>query len=207
MIQRSAPFKIFCGGVALFAYFGSFTYMEAKRVDAKELPALNFQDLSDGSYQGGFIYSAQVTTVNVEVSDHRIKSIATIKHLSGEKYRKAAESVVSDVLKSQTLKLPAKSGDTILDRASKKALLFAVRSALAKEALPSVDKYSLPWSIADFFFLAFAAFCLSLGAQLIGYVAFRSRNLRLARNTVAIEDITFLAGGACCGIGLVLSIM
>ena len=207
MIQRSAIFKTICAGVALLAFVLVSVQTEAVRVDALQISPVNLGDVADGSYQGRFVFQNQVMQVTVAMVGHKIEDIQAIKYLTGDIYMKGAQSVVSQVLKSQNLDLPRDPKEPILERAAKKALLLAIQGALTNQPLPSANEHSSFSVPSSFFLLAFFALCFSLGTQFSGYIAFRSGNLQLARITVAIEDITFLAGGACCGIGLVLSIV
>jgi len=207
MIHRSATFKVICTGIALVAYLIVSVQKEARRIDQLSLQPVNLEEVPDGAHQGGFVYQNQLSRVTVTTGGHRIQDIQVINHLSGEVYTQNANSVISQVLKAQTVNVPTDPNESLQQRAAKKALLFAIQGALKNTPLPSNEERSPRSTPSVLFLIAFSALCGSLGTQLAGYIAFRSGNLSSATKWVQLEDITFLAGVLAAAFALILTIM
>lgn len=84
----------------------------------------DLSDIQDGDYIGE--YSIPPVHVNVEVSvrNHQITDIAILRHDNG--LGSAAERIVDDVIKEQSLDMDAVSGATV----SSKCILKAIENAI-----------------------------------------------------------------------------
>lgn len=91
--------------------------------------SVSMPDLSvmqDGNYIGGYSISPVYVKVEVSINNHEITDIVILQHGNG--LGSAAESIVNDVVKKQSLDIDAVSGATV----SSKCILKAVENAIEK---------------------------------------------------------------------------
>lgn len=91
--------------------------------------SVSMPDLSvmqDGNYIGEYSISPVYVKVEVSINNHQITDIVILQHGNG--LGSAAESIVNDVMKKQSLDIDAVSGATV----SSKCILKAVENAIEK---------------------------------------------------------------------------
>lgn len=84
----------------------------------------DLSNVQDRNYIGEYSITPVHAKVEVSVSNHQITSIAILRHDNG--LGSAAESIVNDVVKEQSLDIDAVSGATV----SSKCILKAVENAI-----------------------------------------------------------------------------
>lgn len=100
-----------------------------KNIDVLNSIEVNDVDLSlisDGTYLGSYEVLPISVEVSVTVKDHKITAIDLIKHANGK--GDAAEAIVDEVVKADSLKVDAITGATY----SSKVILLAIEDALSK---------------------------------------------------------------------------
>ncbi|MDE7424221.1 MAG: FMN-binding protein [Lachnospiraceae bacterium] len=91
--------------------------------------SVSMPDLSvmqDGNYIGEYSISPVYVKVEVSINNHQITDIVILQHGNG--LGSAAENIVNDVVKKQSLDIDAVSGATV----SSKCILKAVENAIEK---------------------------------------------------------------------------
>jgi len=207
MIQRTVKFKLFALATALAAYLFTSVQNEARRTDALQLDPVDMGKVPDGVHDGGFVYQNQWIKVSVTTESQTIQDIRILENIKGDLYAESAKALVAHVLSSQKLAFPSNTTDSLQIRAAKKAILHAIHGALTQAPVPAEKERSPRTPAGILFLVSFYACCASLGTQLAGYTAFRSGNVCAATVWVRLEDITIIGAGACCGFGLLLTIM
>jgi hypothetical protein len=206
MIHRSVKFKVLIAAASTILYLFTSIVNEAKRVDQLELEPVNLSNIANGLHHGGFVYQNDVIEVNIIMESSILRDIQVVKHINGQVYTEGAKELVTEVLSTQNLEYPTNEMESLQERAAKKALLHAIRAALIDAPFPSENDHS-PYTVNGIIFLlAFCACCGALGAQLAGYMAFRTADMRSANNWVQIEDLLIFVGTAGFVLGCLLKI-
>ncbi|HBL84317.1 MAG: hypothetical protein A2Y17_07325 [Clostridiales bacterium GWF2_38_85] len=86
---------------------------------------VDLSKISDGTYSGSYKVLPISVEVSVTVKDHKITAIDLLKHDNGK--GKAAETIINDVIKADSLKVDAVTGATY----SSKVILLAIEDALS----------------------------------------------------------------------------
>ncbi|MBN2348890.1 MAG: FMN-binding protein [Bacteroidales bacterium] len=94
------------------------------RPDLVCLEEIEPDNLNDGIYTGLYTIGPVKVITRVTVTDHIIKDIKIIKHRTGQ--GQAAEQIIEEVIKKQSVCLDAISGATI----SSKCILKSIETAL-----------------------------------------------------------------------------
>jgi len=92
-----------------------------------QIQDLDISLLEDGIYKGSYNSLPIKVVLEVEIADGRIKNIDLIKHQNGQ--GDAAENILPEVIKEQSLKVDVISGATY----SSKSILKALENALTSE--------------------------------------------------------------------------
>jgi len=95
-------------------------------INLMEINDVNLSLISDGTYSGSYEVIPISVEVSVTVKDHEITAIDLIKHDNGK--GKAAEAIIDEVVKTDSLKVDAVTGATN----SSKVILLAIENALSK---------------------------------------------------------------------------
>ena len=120
------------GFIALLALvvFGVSTYFylqsDLQKLAKTEMNDVDLSKIDDGVYRGESSHFPVIVSVEVTIQDHRMTSIILIKHMNGQ--GAPAESIIDDVLSSQSLDVDVISGATY----SSQAILQAISRALEK---------------------------------------------------------------------------
>lgn len=113
-----------------FVVFGVSTYFylqtELQKLATIEITEVDLSKIDDGVYRGESSHFPVIVSVEVTVQDHRMTSILLLKHMNGQ--GASAESILDDVLSSQSLDVDVISGATY----SSQAILQAISRALEK---------------------------------------------------------------------------
>lgn len=102
-------------------------------VDTLTFSPLTLETIPDGTYIGAADAGIVRATVRVTMKDHQIQQIEILRHDNGK--GKAAESIVTSVIDTQSLQVDTVSGAT----GSSKILLKAIENAL-KDSGKESDK-------------------------------------------------------------------
>lgn len=100
------------------------TTAKLRSLDHLEMPDLS--GMRDGMYTGEYSLAPVYARIRMTVSDGKISDLALLEHRCGR--GQPAESVLEDVLRTQSLDVDAVAGATV----SSKCILAAVRDAAAK---------------------------------------------------------------------------
>ena len=114
---------ILCAGV--FAY-SKINSISKKSVNSIEISDLDLSTVKDGTYLGEYTSSPCAAKVEVTIKNHQIKSINLIEHQKGLGGK--AETILDDVVKSQSLEVDTVSGATL----SSKVILKSIENAIVK---------------------------------------------------------------------------
>jgi len=114
---------IVIGGITA-ASLASKMDRELNALVAEEIAVINLSTLEDGSYDGTYKAFPIDVELTVNISDHAIQSVDLIKHFNGQ--GEAAEAILEDVVKAQSLQVDTVSGATY----SSKVILKAIEAAL-----------------------------------------------------------------------------
>jgi len=113
-----------------FVVFGVSAYFylqtELQKLATIEITDVDLSKIDDGVYRGESSHFPVIVSVEVTVQDHRMTSILLLKHMNGQ--GASAESILDDVLSSQSLDVDVISGATY----SSQAILQAISRALEK---------------------------------------------------------------------------
>lgn len=90
-----------------------------------EIGQLDLAAVDDGSYTGEYAAGPVRASIEVEVRDHAIVDLTILEHDNGK--GEAAEAILADVLRAQSLQVDAIGGATY----SSKVLLLAIEDALS----------------------------------------------------------------------------
>lgn len=90
-----------------------------------EIGQLDLAVVDDGSYTGEYAAGPVRASIEVEVRDHAIVDLTILEHDNGK--GEAAEAILADVLRAQSLQVDAIGGATY----SSKVLLLAIEDALS----------------------------------------------------------------------------
>ena len=116
--------KIILGILILLAVaFGIFLYVSNQGIDqAKKLTYsdIDFEKLSDGSYQGSYEIFPVASKVEAMVEDGELVSIDILDHRHG--LGEGAEDIVEDMISQQTIDVDVASGATLSSICIKKAV-------------------------------------------------------------------------------------
>ncbi len=94
---------------------------------AVNLEELNLDNIDSDIYKGLYRVGPVKTKVNVTVFNHKITGIDIIKHPTGQ--GQAAENIIKDVIKKQSVQVDVITGATI----SSKCILKAIETALEEK--------------------------------------------------------------------------
>lgn len=94
----------------------------------------NLSDMQNGNYIGDYSITPVYVKVEVSVYNHQITDIVILQHDNG--LGGAAESIINDVVKKQSLDIDAVSGATV----SSKCILKAVENAIEKSEKGDFNK-------------------------------------------------------------------
>ena len=102
-----------------FVVFGVSTYFylqtELQKLATIEITEVDLSKIDDGVYRGESSHFPVIVSVEVTVQDHRMTSILLLKHMNGQ--GASAESILDDVLSSQSLDVDVISGATYSSQA------------------------------------------------------------------------------------------
>ncbi|MDD4531788.1 MAG: FMN-binding protein [Candidatus Pacebacteria bacterium] len=93
----------------------------------RELSEINISEIPDGTYRGECSVFPVIVVVDVTVSSGAITEIVIVKHQNGQ--GTPAESIIDQVVSSQTLDLEVIAGATY----SSKVILLAIENALLEQ--------------------------------------------------------------------------
>lgn len=95
-----------------------------------EIQNIDLSEVADGEYSGRYSVFPVTVEVMVTTEDHKIKDIEILKHDCGK--GKPAESIVDEVIKSNSLQVDAVSKATFSSKVILKAIEDALLSAETK---------------------------------------------------------------------------
>jgi uncharacterized protein with FMN-binding domain len=98
-----------------------------KEIAAMEIQDIDLSEVPDGTYEGAYDADLIKVKVAVEVSDHRINDIELLQHDNGK--GAPAESVIPEVIESQSLNVEAVSGATNSSKVILKSIELAITGA------------------------------------------------------------------------------
>ena len=126
-MSMKLAFRIIITTVLLLAVV--YIAIKSMKVMEVNIHGVDFTTLSDGDYRGAFITGPVSAEVLVHVASGRVVSIYIVSHetVMGRK----AESIVDDVVRSQSLYVDVVSGATW----SSKTILKAIEVALSRESM------------------------------------------------------------------------
>lgn len=101
-----------------------------QKIDNIKISDIDLSKVKDGNYQGDFDATVISAKVDVEVQDHKITKIDLVEHDNGR--GEAAESIVDDVVKKQSLKIDTVSGATNSSKVILKSIEKALESGMRK---------------------------------------------------------------------------
>ncbi len=114
---------------AIFFMIFNWGMNEVKKIQIKDI---SISQIADGEYLGEYKNGRWQYVVKVVVRDKRIEDIQILNQKSGfidmNLYREVNESIISRVLKNQSLKVDVVTGATV----TSKALLKAIETALER---------------------------------------------------------------------------
>ena len=114
---------ILCAGVFAYAKVNSIS---KKSISSIKISNLDLSSVKDGTYTGEYTSSPCAAKVKITVENHQIKNINLIEHQKGLGGK--AETILDDVVKSQSLEVDTVSGATL----SSKVILKSIENALVK---------------------------------------------------------------------------
>jgi uncharacterized protein with FMN-binding domain len=106
------------------AYF--YVQSDLQKLAKIEITDVDLSKIDDGVYRGESSHFPVIVSVEVTIQNHRMTSILLLKHMNGQ--GASAESILDDVLSSQSLDVDVISGATY----SSQAILQAISRALGK---------------------------------------------------------------------------
>ncbi|MGJ8454331.1 FMN-binding protein [Pseudothermotoga sp. U03pept] len=122
-------FACIAGAIAIFFIIFNWGMNEVKKIQIKDI---SISQIADGEYLGEYKNGRWQYVVKVVVRDKRIEDIQILNQKSGfidmNLYREVNESIISRVLKNQSLKVDVVTGATV----TSKALLKAIETALER---------------------------------------------------------------------------
>lgn len=118
-------FLVFILCVGVFSY-SKINSISKKSVNPIKISDLDLSNVKDGTYTGEYASSPCAAKVEVTIENHKIKSIDLIEHKKGLGGK--AETILDDVVKSQSLEVDTVSGATL----SSKVILKAIENAIVK---------------------------------------------------------------------------
>lgn len=92
---------------------------------------IDLNGVEDGTYEGEYTSGAVSVQVIVEVADHAITDINIKKHDNG--LGKKAETIVSDIIDTQSVQVDAITGATVSSNVIRKAVEVAVQPSNQEE--------------------------------------------------------------------------
>lgn len=107
-------------GVSAYFYLQS----DLQKLSKIEITDVDLSKIDDGVYRGESTHFPVIVNVEVTIQNHRMTSIILTKHMNGQ--GASAESILDDVLSSQSLNVDVISGATY----SSQAILQAISRAL-----------------------------------------------------------------------------
>ena len=120
--------KIILGIVIFIAILvaGGVVFLGSSLSRLDEVPVVNLEDVTDGTYEGSEETPLVKVTVKVEVQDHKISDIQLVRHQNGK--GESAEAMIPEMISQNTSEVDEVSVATM----SSKTIRAAVRNALAK---------------------------------------------------------------------------
>ncbi|MDO9592582.1 MAG: FMN-binding protein [Erysipelotrichaceae bacterium] len=114
--------------VSIFVLIGYVAYSAIDR-NLQELYRIEVQplalaDVADGEYKGRYSVFPVTVSVKVTVSDHKITSIEILEHINGQGSK--AESIISEIIRTQSIKVDVISGATYSSQVIKLAVFKAL---------------------------------------------------------------------------------
>lgn len=97
-----------------------------KQLAVSTIASIDLSEIEDGTYTGTYTALPISAEVHVTVQNHRLTAVELVKHSHGR--GAAAEVILDEVLRQQTLGVDAISGATY----SSKVILKAIENALTK---------------------------------------------------------------------------
>jgi uncharacterized protein with FMN-binding domain len=137
--------KLFFTAIALLEFLNSSSFTYAVQFSKISLPPIHLNQVSDGIYQGQYLYQEHPVEVSVKVENHKIIDIAVTKNLKDNIYKiytRSANFIIPRVLQSQSLSVPIDQDQTPLIRANEKAILLAAYNAISGSAYAIDDQLS-----------------------------------------------------------------
>ncbi len=109
--------------IIVAASFAAFKIAESKIIsDAKKLPLvkLDFTQIENGQYFGNYQIFPVKVSVQVTIQNGTITQIELLEHFNGK--GSAAEKIMDDIIREQSLQVDCISGATVSSMAIKKAV-------------------------------------------------------------------------------------
>ncbi len=125
-MKKNRKIIIFVSCIFLVLITILFTLMNnaVKKADSLAVITPNLTCVSDGEYIGEYSITPVHVKVNVTVINHEIASIEILEHDNG--LGSPAESIINNIVNTQSLEIDAISGATV----SSKCILKAVENAI-----------------------------------------------------------------------------